>query len=65
MVEVFLLGTIVAFVKLTSMAAVLAGAALWAFGALTILLAAVFSFNPRYIWRMALPEKGERKHAGE
>lgn len=64
MVEVFLLGTIVAFVKLTSMATVLPGAALWAFGALTILLAAVFSFNPRYIWRMALPEKGERKHAG-
>lgn len=65
MVEVFLLGTIVAFVKLTSMATVLAGAALWAFGALTIILATVFSFNPRYIWRMALPEKGERKHAVE
>lgn len=54
MVEVFLLGAIVALVKLTSMATVVPGVALWAFGALTILLAAVSSFNPRYIWRIAL-----------
>jgi paraquat-inducible protein A len=53
MVEVFLLGVIVALVKLTSMATVVPGVALWAFGALTILLAAVSSFNPRYIWRHA------------
>lgn len=57
MVEVFLLGAIVALVKLTSMATVLPGIALWAFGALTILLAAVSSFNPRYIWRIALMKK--------
>ncbi|SEO69675.1 paraquat-inducible protein A [Nitrosovibrio sp. Nv6] len=62
MVEVFLLGTIVALVKLTNMATVLPGAALWAFGALTILLAAVSSFNPRYIWKMALSKKAERSH---
>lgn len=64
MVEVFLLGTIVALVKLTSMANVLPGAALWAFGALTLLLAAVSSFNPRYIWKMALWNKAEKKHVG-
>ncbi|ARO88402.1 paraquat-inducible protein A [Nitrosospira lacus] len=63
MVEVFLLGTIVAFVKLTGMATVLPGAALWAFGALTILLAAVFSFNPRYVWQMASSKKGEKQNA--
>jgi paraquat-inducible protein A len=65
MVEVFLLGTIVAVVKLTSMATVLPGAALWAFGALTILLAAVFSFNPRYIWQIALLKKTERSHVSK
>jgi paraquat-inducible protein A len=54
MVEVFLLSAIVALVKLTSMATVVPGVALWAFGALTILLAAVSSFNPRYIWRITL-----------
>jgi paraquat-inducible protein A len=50
MVEIFLLGVIVAFVKLTSMATVLPGIALWAFGALAFLLTAVFSFNPRCIY---------------
>ena len=59
MVEIFLLGVIVAFVKMTSMATVLPGAALWALGALTFLFAAVLSFNPRYIWRKAIPEKGK------
>ncbi|MEO6561691.1 MAG: paraquat-inducible protein A [Nitrosospira sp.] len=61
MAEVFLLGVIVAFVKLTSMATVLPGAALWALSMLTLLLASVFSFNPRYIWRMALPKKRGKK----
>ena len=61
MVEIFLLGVIVAFVKMTSMATVLPGIALWAFGALTLLLTSVFSFNPRYVytWCMCLSEKGE------
>ena len=61
MVEVFLLGVIVAFVKLTSMATVLPGVALWAFGALASLLTAVFSFNPRciYIGRCAYKKKGK------
>jgi paraquat-inducible protein A len=59
MVEIFLLGVIVAFVKMTSMATVLPGAALWALSALTFLFAAVLSFNPRYIWRKPIPEKGK------
>jgi paraquat-inducible protein A len=62
MMEVFLLGAIVAFVKLTSMATVLPGVALWALGTLAILLASIFSFNPRYIWQISLPEREERKH---
>ena len=61
MVEVFLLGVIVAFVKLTGMATVLPGAALWALGILTLLIASVFSFNPGSIWRMALPKNRGKK----
>jgi paraquat-inducible protein A len=54
MIEVFLLGVLVAVVKLSSMATVLPGPALWAFMALTVLLTAVLSFNPRAFWEMAL-----------
>ena len=60
MVEVLLLGVIVAFVKLTNMAAVVPGPALWALGALALLLASVFSFNPRYMRRIALPDRREK-----
>jgi paraquat-inducible protein A len=61
MVEIFLLGVIVAFVKLTSMATVVPGIALWAFGALAFALTAVFSFNPRciYIGRCTYKKKGK------
>jgi len=59
MVEIFLLGVIVAFVKMTSMATVLPGPALWALSVLTFLFAAVLSFNPRYIWRKPIPERGK------
>jgi len=52
MVEVFLLGVLVALVKLSNIADVLPGMALWAFAALTILLTVVVSFNPRYLWRL-------------
>ena len=51
MIEVFLLGVLVAIVKLSSMAVVVPGAALWAFGALTLLLTAVLNFDPRMLWR--------------
>lgn len=59
MVEVFLLGAIVALVKLAGMATVVPGVALWAIGALALLLASVFSFDPRYLWRMPLTKKEE------
>ncbi|HET7061361.1 MAG TPA: paraquat-inducible protein A [Nitrosospira sp.] len=67
MVEIFLLGVIVAFVKLTSMATVLPGIALWAFGALAFLLTSVFSFDPRHIYirQISLQEKKGKKHAGK
>lgn len=50
MVEVFLLGVLVALVKLSHIADVIPGVALWAFAALTILLTTVFSFSPQYLW---------------
>jgi paraquat-inducible protein A len=50
MIEVFLLGVLVAVVKLFSMATVVPGAALWALVALTPLLTAVLSFDPRKLW---------------
>ncbi|MEO6920559.1 MAG: paraquat-inducible protein A [Collimonas sp.] len=57
MVEVFLLGVLVAVVKLSNMATVIPGVALWAFGVLTVLLTAVVSFNPRHFWQMAFAGK--------
>jgi len=59
MVEVFLLGVLVAIVKLSSLATVLPGAALWAFVALTVLLTVVMSFDPRGFWEM-LESDGDR-----
>jgi paraquat-inducible protein A len=62
MIEVFLLGVLVAIVKLSSLAQVVAGPALWAFMGLTVLLTAVLSFNPRAFWEMAFePRPGQRK----
>jgi len=53
MIEVFLLGVLVALVKLSSMATVLPGPALYAFMVLTVLLTAVLAFDPRGFWEMA------------
>lgn len=50
MIEVFMLGVLVALVKLSHMARVLPGVALWAFGVLTLLLAAILTFDPRSLW---------------
>jgi paraquat-inducible protein A len=61
MIEVFLLGVLVAIVKLSSMATVVAGPALWAFVALTVLLTAVLSFNPNAFWEMTFRPPGEPK----
>ncbi len=50
MIEVFMLGVVVALVKLSHLAHVLPGAALWAFAALTVLLAIILTFDPRSLW---------------
>jgi paraquat-inducible protein A len=65
MIEVFLLGVLVAVVKLSSMATVMPGPALWAFVALTVLLTAVLSFNPGAFWGMAFPRRGEADEPGQ
>lgn len=53
MVEVFLLGILVAIVKLSSSAQVIVGPALGAFVALTVLLTVVLTFQPRHFWHLA------------
>jgi len=51
MVEVFMLGVLVAFVKLNGLASVVPGPALWAFGAVMILAAAMASaFDHEHVW---------------
>lgn len=52
MIEVFLLGVLVALIKLSDMADIIPGIALWAFCMLTVMLTVVVSFNPRYLWQM-------------
>lgn len=59
MVEVLMLGVLVSLVKLTSNFKVIPGVALWSFGALTLLLAAVASsFSARDVWDRI--ERGRR-----
>ena len=50
MIEVFMIGVLVTVVKLSTIAQVLAGVALWSFGALVVVLAAILSFDPRDLW---------------
>ena len=61
MIEVFLLGVLVAIVKLSGMARVLPGAALWAFMGLTVLLTAVLAFEPKAFWQIVFPRERERE----
>jgi paraquat-inducible protein A len=60
MIEVFLLGVLVAIVKLSGLARVIPGAALWAFMGLTVLLTVVLSFNPRAFWQLVFNADQER-----
>lgn len=53
MIEVFMLGIIAALVKLSTMATVIPGTALWSFGLLTILLTIVLSYDPAELWEQA------------
>lgn len=51
MVEVFILGVLVALVKLSHMADVIPGPAIWCFGLLMLALTALSaSFNPQALW---------------
>lgn len=51
MVEVFMLGVLVALVKLAHMATVVPGVSLWSFAALMVVMTAVAaSMNPRDVW---------------
>lgn len=50
MIEVFLLGILVALVKLSNMVTVIPEIAIWAFSGLTILLVIVVSFNLQSLW---------------
>jgi paraquat-inducible protein A len=59
MVEVFMLGILVSLVKLRDSAGIIPGVALWSFGGVTLLLAAVTaSFNPRDVWTRLDPKPG-------
>lgn len=51
MVEVFMLGTLVSLAKLSHIASVVPGVALWSFGLLMFLVAAAaVAFDPREVW---------------
>lgn len=64
MVEVFMLGILVALVKLTNDFIVIPGVALWSFGGLTLLLAAAAaSFNVREVWAHVERQPGTRSAA--
>ena len=53
MTQVFILGVLVALVKLQHLAHVVPGIALWSFGGLILLLtAAIASFNTHELWNM-------------
>jgi paraquat-inducible protein A len=66
MIEVFMLGVLVTLVKMVSIARVIPEAALFAFGALTLMVAVVVSFDPRSLWEIAsrLSPRGPRAHIG-
>ncbi|HEX9154939.1 MAG TPA: paraquat-inducible protein A, partial [Nitrospira sp.] len=53
MTQVFILGVLVALVKLAHLATVVPGVSLWAFGGLILLLtAAVSNFNTHELWSL-------------
>ncbi|MCC8391952.1 paraquat-inducible protein A [Paraburkholderia sp. MMS20-SJTR3] len=53
MIEVFMLGVLITIVKMVSLARVIPEAALFAFGALTLMFAVVVTFDPRVLWDIA------------
>jgi len=62
MVEVFMLGVLVAFVKLNGLAGVITGPGLWAFGAVMILAAAMASaFDHEHVWASTARLRARRR----
>jgi paraquat-inducible protein A len=58
MIEVLMLGVLVAVVKLAAVATVTPGIALWSAAALMVMFSALAqSFNPRDVWALAEPER--------
>ncbi|KVV33930.1 paraquat-inducible protein A [Burkholderia ubonensis] len=53
MIEVFMLGIVVTIVKMVSLARVVPEAALFAFAALTLMIAVVLMFDPQRLWDLA------------
>ena len=52
MTEVLMIGILITIVKMTSLATVVLQPGLFAFGALTLMLAIVVSFDPRLLWNL-------------
>ena len=62
MVEVFMLGVLVAFVKLNGLASVIPGPGLWAFGAVMMLAAAMASaFDHEHVWASTARLRAEQR----
>ena len=52
MIEVLMLGLIVAIVKLSHTAEIIPGVAIWAYMALTLTLSGILTYNPVHLWAL-------------
>lgn len=62
MVEVFMLGILVAVIKLSNVATVIPGVALWAFVGLSILLTLIIKVDVRSLWHVGQLKKSTANH---
>jgi paraquat-inducible protein A len=66
MIEVMILGVLVALIKIADYAKVIPGLALFVLGALIFLIAAIeASFDPREVWSESRAESDTRQHAAD